>query len=73
MSTLDSKHNELKYNIRFFAASMYFNITKEIETDLDKIEGLLEFTKRKGLIIAVDSNARSKAWHESQSNKGGEY
>jgi uncharacterized protein YdaL len=33
ISTPDSKLIELKYNnTRFFAASMYFDITKEIET-----------------------------------------
>jgi len=40
---------------------MYFDITKEIERELDKIEEILEFTKGNGLVIAVDSNSRS--WH----------
>jgi hypothetical protein len=72
MSTPDSTLIKLKYNnTRFFAASLYFDITKEIERDLDKIEGILEFTKGKGLIIMVDSNASSKAWHDSQTNKRG--
>jgi hypothetical protein len=71
MSTPDSTLIELKYNTRVFAASMYFDITKAIERDLDKIEEVLEFTKGKGLIIVVDSNTRSKAWHDSQTNKRG--
>jgi len=50
---------------------MYFDITKEIERELDKIEEILEFTKGNGLIIAVDSNSRSVAWHDSQTNQRG--
>jgi len=50
---------------------MYFDITKEIERELDKIEEILEFTKGNGLVIAVDSNSRSGAWHDSQTNQRG--
>jgi len=48
LSNHDSVLIELKYNnIRFFAASMYFDITKQIERDLDNIGGILHYTKRK--------------------------
>jgi len=61
---------ELRYNnTRFFAASMYFDITKDRERD--KIEEMLEFTKGNGLAIAIDSNSRSMAWHDSQTNQRG--
>jgi hypothetical protein len=50
---------------------MYFDITREIERELDKMEEILEFTKGNGLVIAVDSNSRSVAWHDSQTNKSG--
>jgi tetrahydromethanopterin S-methyltransferase subunit G len=40
---------------------MYFDTTKEIERELDKIEEILEFTKGNALVIAVDSNSRSTA------------
>jgi hypothetical protein len=61
MSTPDSTLIELQYdNTKFSAPRIYFDI-KEIERNLDNTEGILEFTKGKGLIIAVDSNARSKA------------
>jgi len=48
---------------------MYFDITKDMERELDKIEEILEFTKDNGLAIAVDSNSRSVAWHDSKTNK----
>ena len=50
---------------------MYLDITKEIEKELDKIEEILEFTKGNGFVIAVDSNSRSSARHDSQTNKRG--
>ena len=50
---------------------MYFDVTKEIERELDKIEEILEFTKGNGLVIAVAINSRSVAWHESQTNRRG--
>jgi hypothetical protein len=50
---------------------MYFDITKEIERELNKVDEIMEFTKGFGLLIAVDSNARSTAWHDSQTNKRG--
>ena len=56
LSNPDSVLIELKYNnTRFFAASLYFDITKE----LDKIEEILDFTKGNGLLIVVNRNSRS--------------
>jgi hypothetical protein len=60
LSNSDSVLLELIHNnTRFFAESMYFDITKEIETELDKVEEILEFTKGNELVIEVDSNSRS--------------
>jgi hypothetical protein len=63
---------ELRYNnTRFFTASMYFDITKETKSELNKIDEILEFTKGNGLVIAVDSNSRSTECHDIQTNKRG--
>ena len=48
---------------------MYFDIKEETVRDLDKIDQILELTKETGLILAIDSNARSAAWHDTQTNK----
>jgi hypothetical protein len=48
---------------------MYFDIKQEIDRELDKIEEILDFTKGNGLVIAVDTNSRSTAWQDSQTNK----
>ena len=71
LSNPDSVLIEVKYNTRFFAGSMYFDITKELERELDTIEELIDFRNRNELLIAVDSNSRSKTWHDSQTNKRG--
>jgi len=72
LSKPDSVLLELEYkNIKFFAASMYLDITKEIERKLEKIDRILELTKGIGLIIAVDRNARSAVWHDTLTNKRG--
>ena len=73
LSNSDCVLIELKYNnTKFYAASMYFDITEKIERELDKMEEILDFTKGNGLLIAVDSNSRSTTWHDSQTNKRGE-
>ena len=73
MKSPDDLHTHthtLRYNnTRFFTASMYFDIMKEIERELDKIDEILEFTKENGLVIAIDSNSRSTTWHDIQTNK----
>jgi hypothetical protein len=49
---------------------MYFDITKEIDRELDKIGEILEFNKGKGLVIAVESIPRSTVWNDIQKIKG---
>jgi hypothetical protein len=72
LSNTDTVLPELDYNnTRFFTASTYFDITREIEKELVKRDHILEFIKGNGLIIAVDSNSRSAAWHDTQTNKRG--
>jgi len=72
LSDTDTVLLELDYNnTRFFTASIYFDITTEIEKELVKIDHIVEFTKGNGLIIAVNSNSRSAAWHDTQTNKRG--
>jgi len=49
--------------------SMYFDINRTIDTDLQKIQEIL--THAKGTIFAVDSNERSTTWHDVLTNKRG--
>jgi hypothetical protein len=51
-------------NQKFFAATTYFDLEDPIENNLTKMDGLMEFVKNERILIAMDSNARSKTWHD---------
>jgi hypothetical protein len=53
---------------RILAASMYFDITEDMNTKLVKIDEILKFGTGTGILIALDSNSRSQAWHDKQTN-----
>jgi hypothetical protein len=57
-------------NLKFFAASMYFNIEDQIE-NFTKIDALLHFAKGGKILIATDSNSRSMTWHDIIRNSRG--
>ena len=52
-------------------ACMYFDITRQIEDDLNKIEAIVDYAKGAGILLAIDSNSRSKTWHDTQTNNRG--
>jgi len=59
-------------NTSLILISMYFDINRTIDTDLQKIKEILTHAKGTGIIFAVDTNARSTTWHDVLTNKGGE-
>jgi hypothetical protein len=63
---------EVSYkSMRILVTSMYFDITENIKSKIAKIEEILKIGTGKDLIIAVDSNSRSQAWHDKQTNARG--
>jgi hypothetical protein len=63
---------EIEYkDNKAFIVSAYFDINTKIEDELNRLEKILEFTKKQGILIAVDSNCRSAAWHDIITNKRG--
>jgi sugar/nucleoside kinase (ribokinase family) len=54
--------------VKFFSVSMYFDIHRDIE-DIRQPEKVMDYTKENGLIIAADSNARRKMWHDTITNQ----
>jgi len=52
-------------------ASMYLDINRQIEDDLNKIDAVIQHAKGAGVLLAIDSNSRSKMWHDNQTNARG--
>jgi endonuclease/exonuclease/phosphatase family metal-dependent hydrolase len=57
--------------VKLILASMYFDIGWQIEEDLSKIEAVLQHASGAGVLLAIDSNARSASWHDSTTNARG--
>ena len=55
----------------FLAASMYFDINDQIQNNLNEMDKLVRFAKEGRILLAVDSNARSKTWHDAKTNARG--
>jgi len=53
----------------FYAASVYMDYNELIENNFQTLETILEFTEGAKLTIAMDSNARSTAWHDITTNR----
>jgi len=66
-AVLDVVNNKAKIII----ASMYFDINRQIEDNLNKIEELIQHAKGAGVIIAMVSNSRSTSWHDTLTNTRG--
>ena len=58
-------------NKKVIIASMYFDINRNIDTDLRKIEAIIQHAQYAGILIAMDSNARSSSWHDILTNGRG--
>ena len=51
--------------------SMYFDINRPIDIDLQKMQTILTHMKGVGIIFSIDSNARSTSWHVVLTNNRG--
>jgi len=58
-------------NLKFSAASMYFDIEDQIENNFNKMDDILRFVSGGKILIAADSNSQSKAWHDVKTNPRG--
>jgi len=68
----DAILSEFRYEgIKFYGASLYFPIDRDIKRDLETIEEIIRLTKGEGLLLAIDSNARSKIWSDTYTNARG--
>ena len=63
---------EISYrSTKCYGESIYFDITEDIELTVRKTEQILNCSKGQGLLIAADSNARSKTWYDTITNQRG--
>lgn len=61
----------VKDKLQFFISSMYLDSKKSITDDLRKIDDMIAYNTGVGLVIAMDSNARSSLWHDTVTNTRG--
>ena len=63
---------ELIYNnFKFYTASIYFDIQEQLVKNLNKMDEIMELTKTGKILIAADTNSRSKPWHDLITNTRG--
>jgi hypothetical protein len=53
---------------KFYAASIYFDYEEQIENKFHKMDEIMRFINGGRILIAADSNARSKTWHDVITN-----
>jgi len=71
LSEADAVVAEVTINgVKLVLASMYFDIERQIEIDLAKIDNILQHGNRKGVILTIDSNSRSTTWHDITKARG---
>ena len=58
-------------NAKIILASMYLDIRQQVDNDLMKIEAIIQHANGAGLLITMDSNARSTTWHDTLTNARG--
>jgi len=51
--------------------SMYWDRQKPIEQEMNKVDKILQYGKRVGVIITMDTNARSTSWYDTTTNNRG--
>jgi hypothetical protein len=51
-----------------YGTSLYLPIDRDIERDFETIEDILQLTREEGLILTIDSNARSRLWSDRRTN-----
>ena len=51
--------------VKLYSVGMYLDSRIDIEEDIRQLEVLMDYIKGNSLIITVDSNARSKMWHDT--------
>jgi hypothetical protein len=52
-------------------ANMYLDITEKLDKDIELIHGILQLANTSVILITMDSNSRSRTWHDKLTNGRG--
>jgi len=58
-------------NLKFYSVNTYLDITEEMDKNIDTLNGILQITNTQGILITMDSNSRSRTWHDKLTNARG--
>jgi len=58
-------------NLKFYTANMYMTSTEKIDKDLKLINEILQLANASRILITMDSNSRSRTWHDKLTNVRG--
>jgi hypothetical protein len=65
----DAILTEIRYKrTKLLSTSVYLPIDRDTDRDFDTVENILQLTRGEGLILAINSNARSKLWSDKCTN-----
>jgi len=68
----DAILTQIRYKgVKLYGTSLNLPIDRDIERDFETIEDILQLTRGEGLILAIDSNARSRLWSYRRTNTRG--
>mgnify|MGYP003623217186 CR=1 FL=1 len=56
-------------NLNFLGASIYCDIDFDVENITKKVEKVIRAARGKGLILSMDTNARSRTWYDVITNE----
>ena len=56
-------------SVAFVIVNMYFDIKRSVDECLEKMQAVLVHVSGTGTVFAIESNARSKTWHDVLTNK----
>jgi hypothetical protein len=50
---------------------MYLDITEKLDKDIKLFDDILQLANTRGILITMDSNSRSRTWHDKLTNGRG--
>jgi len=58
-------------NLKFCTVNIYLDISEKLDKTIELINDILQLANTRGLLITMDSNSRSRTWHDILTNGRG--